>query len=176
LQLLHTAKRTILALLSVLAVVALLLFVLGLLNRPPSEKMLVQNFQNHRASYERLRDMLLADDGLERVASWGVETTDSAVAKPPAGRFPVRRYDEYVALLKDVGAKGAFRDRGQNSDVGITVWASGWAGDTRHIAIYWMNHKPSNEVSSLDDFYRTPKPRGPVFRHIDGNWFLWADW
>jgi hypothetical protein len=26
------------------------------------------------------------------------------------------------------------------------------------------------------DFYRTPKPRRPVFRHIDGNWYAWADW
>jgi hypothetical protein len=120
--------------------------------------------------------MLLADDGLERVASWGVETTNSAITKPPAGNFPVSRYNEYVSLLKDIDGEGAFRDRGQNPDVGISVWASGWAGDTRHIAIYWLSHKPSNEVASLDDFYRTPKPRRPVFRHLDGNWYLWADW
>jgi hypothetical protein len=29
---------------------------------------------------------------------------------------------------------------------------------------------------SLDDFYKTPKPRKPVFRRVDGNWYLWADW
>jgi hypothetical protein len=176
LQLLHTAKRIVLVLLSVLAVVALLLFVLGLLNKPPSERKLVQNFQNHRASYERLRDMLLTDDGLERVASWGVETTNSGITKPPAGNFPASRYNEYVSLIKDIDGEGAFRDQGLNPDVGISVWASGWAGDTRHIAIYWLNHKPSSEVASLDDFYRTPKPRRPVFRHLDGNWYLWADW
>jgi hypothetical protein len=151
LQLLHTAKRIVLVLLSVLAVVALLLFVLGLLNKPPSERKLVQNFQNHRASYERLRDMLLTDDGLERVASWGVETTNSGITKPPAGNFPASRYNEYVSLIKDIDGEGAFRDQGLNPDVGISVWASGWAGDTRHIAIYWLNHKPSSEVASLDD-------------------------
>lgn len=120
--------------------------------------------------------MLLADDGLERVASWGVETTSSGITKPPAGNFPASRYNEYLSLLKDIDGKGAFRERGHNPDVGILVWASGWAGDTRHVAIYWLNHKPSNEVASLDDFYRTPKPRRPVFRRIDGNWYLWADW
>ncbi len=116
--------------------------------------------------------MLLADDGLERVAIWGIETTNSVITKPPAGGFPASRFNEYVSLLKDIGGEGAFRDRGQNPDVGVLVWASGWAGDTRHIAIYWLNHKPSNEVASLDDFYRTPKPRHSVFRHLDGDWYL----
>ena len=170
-----TIKRFVLLLLSALAVIALLLTVFELSNRKPSERKLIQNFNNHRQTYERLRDMLLADDGLERVAGWGVETS-SGFSKPPEGKFPSSRYNEYLALLKEIDARGAFRARGQNPDVGVLVWASGFAGDTRHIAIYWLMHKPKNEVASLDDFYRTPKPRCPVFRHIDGNWYLWADW
>ena len=175
-QLLHSAKRIALITLPVFAVCVLLLCVLALSRRPPSESNLLENFHNHRASYERLRDMLLSDDGLSRVASWGVETTNLVVTRPPAGNFPSSRYNEYLTLLKDINGEGAFRGRGQNPDVGVLQWASGWGGDTRHIAIYWLNHTPSNEVASLDNFYRTPKPREPVFRHIDGAWYLWADW
>ncbi len=146
-------------------------------NRPPREKMLIENFVSHRSTYERLRDMLQADKQVRRVATWGVETADSVVPHvPPDGGFSADRYKEYLALLGQVGGKGAFRGDGEHSNLGVLVWASGWGGDTRHIDICWSDHEPENRVASLDDYYRTPKPRRPAFRHIDGNWYLWADW
>jgi len=146
-------------------------------SRPPRESKLIENFRAHRAAYERLRDMLEADQQLLRVASWGVETTKSGINRPPEGDFPIGRYNEYLALLRETGAIGTDRGRGAHPEsVSILVWALGWAGDTRHVEICWVEHPPANEVSNLDDYYRTPKPRSPVFRHVDGNWYLWADW
>jgi hypothetical protein len=144
---------------------------------PPQEKDLLDNFYAHRAVYERLRDMLLEDRQLRRVASWGVETTGSVTAsRPPEGTFPLSRYNEYLALLGEVGGRGAFREQGESKAVGVLVYASGFAGDTRHVEICWVEGQLTNQVNSLDDFYLTPKPRSPVYRHIDGNWYLWADW
>jgi hypothetical protein len=61
---------------------------------PPKEKEVIRKFYAHRAAYERLRDMLLEDKHLVRVASWRVQTTDSIVSiKPPAGSFPIKRYN-----------------------------------------------------------------------------------
>lgn len=142
---------------------------------PPREEQVLRNFETHRAAFERLRDMLIEDKTLVRVADWGVETTKT-MGKPPAGDFPVNRYNEYLALLKEVRAVGAFRDRGEAPEsVGALVYASGFAGDTRHMDVCWLAHEPPNQVSSLNDFYKTPKPRNPVYRHIEGNWYLWAD-
>jgi hypothetical protein len=95
----------------------------------------------------------------------------------PTGDFPVDRYKQYLALLKEVGGIGAHRD-GSDSQPDACVWiyASGWAGDTRHLDVCWETQAPTNQIASLDDFYRTSKPRKPVFRHIDGDWYLWADW
>jgi hypothetical protein len=161
-----------------LAVVAVVCFYIQRRRRPPDEKQLIENFYAHRLAYEELRSMLQADSDVVRIANWGVQTTKSPVARvPPQGDFPVNRYEEYLVLLKQVGGKWAFRGEGSRSGlVGIGVWASGWGGDTRHVEICWLDYEPDNRVASLDDFYRTSKPRHPAFRHIDGNWYLWADW
>jgi hypothetical protein len=145
------------------------------ISEPPKESAVIQNFYTHRSAYERLRDMLLEDRELDRVAGWGVQTTNTVVtSKPPAGDFPLKRYNEYLVLLKETGGVGAFRDSPES--VGVLVYASGWAGDTRHVSICWLEHAPGNVIASLDDFYRTPKPRSPVYKHIEGNWYIWADW
>ncbi|MGZ4829666.1 MAG: hypothetical protein ACXV78_08480, partial [Candidatus Angelobacter sp.] len=125
----------------------------------------------------RLRDMLVADRQLVRVALWGVETTKSVVPqKPPDGDFPAGRYQEYLAVLEETGAMGASRAEGVQPEICALVWGSGWAGDTRHVNICWVEHEPEPQVSSLDEYYRTPKPRQPVFRKIEAHWYLWADW
>jgi hypothetical protein len=170
-------KRLVIFLTLVAGLAAAFLYV-GSSSKPPKESTLIKNFHEHRDAYERLRDMLLADEQVLRVASWGVETTKSIGSHIPSeGDFPVGRYNEYLELLKQTGGLGASRGRGSHPEsVGVLVWASGWAGDTRHVEICWLDHEPANVVPSLDDYYKTPKPRHPVFRHIDGNWYLWADW
>jgi|HubBroStandDraft_3_1064219.scaffolds.fasta_scaffold347966_2 hypothetical protein len=145
---------------------------------PPKEAQVIQNFYTHRAAFERLRDMLLNDRKLVRLADWGAQTTTSmGTSEHPTGDFPVDRYKQYLVLLKEVGGIGAHRD-GSDSQPDACVWiyASGWAGDTRHLDVCWETQAPTNQIASLDDFYRTSKQRKPVFRHIDGDWYLWADW
>lgn len=147
-------------------------------HKPPREQKLIENFYAHRAAYEHLRNMLIEDKQLLRVASWGVQTKDSLVStKPPQGDFPLDRYNEYIALLNETRGTGAYRANGDPPEsVGIDVFASGWAGESRHVDICWLGREPINQITSLDDFYKTAKPRHPVYRHIDGNWYLYADW
>jgi hypothetical protein len=166
----------------------ILLFLLGTLfglwlyvfpsNRPPKEERLLEKFYSHRASYERLREMLLADEQVRAVyARWGVETTKSGLPRIPSEvNFPIARYNEYHDLLEKIGSAEVFRRSEDNTNICLTTWASGFGGDTRHVDSCWLNQIPVNEVASLDDFYKTPKPRHPSFRHIVGNWYLWADW
>jgi hypothetical protein len=135
-------------------------------------------FYAHRDAYEHLRDMLLADGQVRAVyARLGVETTKSGLPRIPSEvNFPSGRYDEYRVLLEQIRSAEVFRRGENNSEICIALWASGFGGDTRHVDICWLDHTPVNEVARLGDFYKTPKPRHPVFRHIDGNWYLWADW
>ncbi len=101
-------------------------------NKPSEEEKLVENFYAHRAAYERLRDMLLDDKELLRIADWSIETKKSRVPHiPTAGDFPANRYNEYVALFKQAGSKLPLRDEGDHPMVCTAVWAGGWAGDTQ---------------------------------------------
>lgn len=157
-----------------------ILFVLLLISAPPKESIVIKNFYAHRAAYEQLRDMLLVDKELTVVADWGIETSDSRISKmPPEGGLSVSRYRKYLALFREIGARMLARvSRGEEEppEIRVLIWGSGFAGDTRHVAVSWLDHAPLNTVGSLDDFYKTPKPRNPVYRHIDGHWYIWADW
>ena len=119
--------------------------------------------------------MLSEDKEVGDVAPWGIARKGTLDWKiPPDGGMSVERYHEYLALMKEIGA---FRVMGGDpSDVEFGIWASGWAGDTRHVAIAWLGREPSNVVASLEAFYRTDKPRQPSYVHIEGNWYIWADW
>jgi hypothetical protein len=150
----------------------------SLSSRPPDEKRLLKTFYMQRATYDHLRDMLLADGQVRAVyARLGVETTESGLPRIPSEvNFPSTRYDEYRGLLDKIRSPEVFRRGENNSEICFTVWAAGFGGDTRHVDTCWLDYRPVNEVARLADFYKTPKPRRPVFEHIDGNWYLWADW
>lgn len=145
---------------------------------PPNERQVILNFNAHRAEFERLRTMLAEDKNLIRLANWGVQTSkELGTSENPTADFPAERYHQYLDLLRQAGGLGTQRDRADPpADICIWIFASGWAGDTRHQDICWEKETPPNQVASLDNFYRTPKPRKPVFRHIEDNWYLWADW
>jgi hypothetical protein len=147
-------------------------------NKPPVEERLLKTFYSNRSTYEHLRDMLQTDGQVRAVYTrFGVETASSGLPHPPSeAHFSSNRYNEYKVLLDQVGSPEVFRRGENNSETCISLWASGFAGDTRHVDLCWLDHVPANQIARLDDFYRTPKPRHPVFRHVDGNWYLWADW
>ena len=169
--------RVTIAVVGIAVVLSALVLWFHFATRPPNEAATIANFYAHRAGYDELREMLLADNDLVRVADWGVQTSDSAVPQvPPQGNFPAGRYRKYLSLLTEIGAMGAFRTHEAHPEIGVQVWVSGFAGDTRHVNVCWREDKPTNQVASLDEFYRTPKPRQSAYRHIEGNWYIWADW
>lgn len=146
-------------------------------SRPPKEEILIKNFNKHRADFEKLRVMLLADGQLLRVAIWGVETTHGIQESPP-WIFPIDRYNQYLALLKQIGGLVAYRDEGEPPDPGVCMWGYGFGGETTHINICWQDEEPTNQVASLEEHYqkeRNGDRRSDVFRHIDGNWYIWTD-
>ena len=146
--------------------------------RPPSEAKLLANFHTHRAAFEQLRDMLQEDKQINRLAEWGVHVQEGGISKPPAGNFPVERFQRYLTLLKEADAIGVSRDDSPHPYLSVLVWASGFAGDSVHISICWTYDEVPRQVPNFDDYYRTHKaPAGTdwVCRHIDGNWYLCTD-
>jgi hypothetical protein len=122
--------------------------------------------------------MLTADEQVQAIsARSGVETATTGLPRPASEvNFSTSRYAEYRGLLDQVKSSEVFRSGHTNSEICVISWGSGFGGDTRHVNYCWLDRAPVNQVASLEEFYKTPKPRHPVFRHIDGNWYLWADW
>jgi hypothetical protein len=142
---------------------------------PPKETFLIKNFNEHRAAFEQLRDMLLADTNLSRLAEWGVETYKPFfLGYPSEQNFPTDRFNKYLALLKEAGGKAASREEGKHADPSIVVWGWGWAGNTRHIGICWLDEEPTNQIATLDG-YRSRSEYSVAYRHIDSNWYFWTD-
>jgi hypothetical protein len=157
-------RTVVMLVLAGLGCLALLVFVT--MPRPPKESAVILNFYKNRSAFEQLRDMLMEDSRLKRVADWGVETRNPLyLGEASASSFPMERYRRYLALLKQVGGQLATRDEGADSDPTIIVWAWGWAGDTRHMGVCW---NPINEQSQF------PKQQ-IAFKHIDEKWYIWTD-
>jgi hypothetical protein len=168
-------RKFLIALLTLFFLFILLITYLKRANLPPREAQLLLNFNQHRAGFEQLRDMLLVDTNLSRVASWGVETDKPFFLGYPSGQnFPINRFQKYLALLKETGGKAAARAEGEPANPIILVWARGWGGDIQHIGICWLDRPPTNMISKSDDFQNQSQASG-AYCHIDSNWFFWTD-
>ncbi len=168
----------ILGFLIVAGVLGLVLYI-WVTRYPPSESGLIQGFQDHRAQFEQIRDMLMEDKQLERLADWGVATTTSPVPRmPPDGGFPVQRYELYMRLLHQVNAQALGRREGTPASPNILMWGWGFAGETVHVGIIWLEQPPQADrvVATFGDYKGlTGKHREWSYRHIDSNWYLWTD-
>jgi hypothetical protein len=141
----------------------------------PDDDELIRRYHSKRQEYQRLRDMLLSDRLIEVYARLGVETSASGRAVPPSeAGLAAARYQEYVALLDSIGAKSVLLRRDKTPAVCVQMWATGFGGSTRHMQLCSVQAKPEVEVPSLAEFFKAHR-RGPVFRHIEGDWYLWAD-
>jgi hypothetical protein len=143
-----------------LAVSALLIF--SACSGSPNDGDLIRRFEANKATYERLRDMLIADTNLKEVGPSGVEMADSPVfVTPPTPIIAGAHYQEYMDLLKLAGGIRASRSGGLHPSICIGVWANGLAADTKHKNICWLD-----DQSGDGRFNR---------KAIESNWFLEQD-
>ncbi len=156
----------------------LALFVCALWTRsPPKEDTFLRNFQANRRAFERLRDLLRADAHVSTITARGVMTHDAHDYQlPPQGNFPAERFQEYMALLKQIGGTGATRDRGEAGSLRIVLWSwpFGFAGETRHAGVCWLDHEPPNKSLSLDNSREKRTQQTTGYRWIEKRWYLWA--
>src|SRR6266702_629452 len=106
------------ATISAALVIAVMVSIVYFKRLPPTEAALLPNFNAHRSTYERLKLYLQADDQLDRLASWGIQTSTSPIAvMPPQGGFSRSRFDEYLSLLNEVHGVSAYRSRGPHCEL-----------------------------------------------------------
>jgi hypothetical protein len=145
--------------------------------RPPAEAELAAHFQQHRAEYEALRDMI-REDGLVSVQDGGdsFARDSSSYQAPAALGILAERAAAYRRLL------------GATSGSSVHVWSdgeiafpvAGW-GAANHgwrMALVWSKATPSPLVPSLDGFRKTGRPLDwkRAFSSLGGDWYLTIVW
>jgi len=131
---------------------------------PPKEAEVIQKFNKNRAIFEQLREMLQKDPNL---------------SNPGVALSPPDKIEKYQSLLKVVGSPSVFQwGRGTNAYISFMVWGWGFAGSTEHLCINWVNEKPTNQIPTLDGYrgQRVYPNTVVVYKHIDQQWYLSADW
>lgn len=137
-----------------------------------SDEELIANFQSHREEFNRLLQMVMEDKALSRVdINW------TSPANPQAVGISRERVDEYRALFKKLGVPrgfNAFQARGVFEFIASAQGLSTGGSSKGYIYFKW---RPVHVVESLDEYRQlTDKPYSyPVYRHIEGNWYLFYD-
>jgi hypothetical protein len=128
-----------------------------------SDEDLVRQFEENRAAYDRLRDLLVDDVSLRNVGRSGVQMEDSPIyVAPPTALISIAKYQEYMDLLKSTGGTRASRSVGLHPAICIGVAAEGWAGDTRHKNICWRDEPLAKDSRFTDKL-------------IERSWYLEKD-
>ena len=152
-----------------ISAIAFLFFILALgvgvyfLSHPPEEAKLIHKFNENRAAFEQLREMLQADPNLSRHGQYS----------------PPEKIEKYQSLLKVVGNPIAYASgKGTNADLSFMVWGWGFAGEAEHLDICWLHERPTNQIATMDGYQGQSDfaNRVCVFKHIDQQWYLSVDW
>jgi len=134
-------KRLVFASLAALIGLGAVLLVIRTVMAAPTNEDVAQRFNQKKKIYEQLREMLIEDNEVRIIAPWGVRTTTAPMGQmPPVAELSLERYQEYLALLSDIGATGMLRSDGDDPKICILVWASGWAANTVHVSVCWSAH------------------------------------
>jgi hypothetical protein len=164
--------------------IALLIAFLGFLfwrvnlgSKRPTDASLVRQFESNKVAFEEMKKMLQVDQQIGDVFNGGVRNTNHLVTTTSLAAVGISedRYQRYLTLLKQTGAKSAGRD----SDIRelrfpVARWGAfshGW-----RIAIIWTDIEPKSLVANMDTFKKTTHEWEQAYRPLGNGWYLWIIW
>lgn len=131
----------------------------------PDER-LIQNFQTHRAEFEKLVSMVLEDKVLTRV--------DEDWAEPK--NLADSRIAEYRRLFKIVGTPRGLSAPVSRESIEFIASSQGWAVHGSDKGYLYAEKCPDyygKTLASLDAISLAERPVGSGCRHIEGKWYLY---
>lgn len=138
---------------------------------PPhaSDEELIANFRLHRAEFEHLRDMLVADKGLLRVADQRTLPED-----PQSVGVPQSRIAEYRRLLKALGIRGGIAISEDRKTIEFNASFRGYVTHNSEKGyIYTTEPAQKSLVPDLDVFLKSEVGAGR--RRIEDSWYLFFE-
>lgn len=146
------------------------------------DEKLIENFQSHKAEFNQLLQMFLADKKFGRVAS--DFTRPASVAgkcESPNSRTETeageeQKLAEYRRLFSVLGLSAGIEGYCEKATVFFYASTQGLSvsGSTKGYA--YLSKAPEKSVDNLDNYRSADNQSFTAFRHIEGNWYLYFDY
>ncbi|MHB8844610.1 MAG: hypothetical protein ACYC7L_07635 [Nitrospirota bacterium] len=135
-----------------------------------SDSELIANFYQHRAEFERLRNMIVQDKGLLRVNNDRTLPEDAQSINVPPSRIK-----EYRELLTKLDIRGGIEASSDRRYIGFIASLLGWATHNSEKGYAYTEElvKAQDIVDDLDHFKEHEVGSG--MRRIEGDWYLFYE-
>ena len=143
----------------------------------PPDASLVRQFESNKEAFEEMKKMLQVDQRVGGVSSRGVCNTNILI-ETSLGAVGISedRYQKYLTLLKQAGAKSVIREERDNGIREIRFLVAGWGAlDVGwQISIMWTEVEPKLLIANLDGLQKTTSH--VAYRPLGDNWYLRIGW
>jgi hypothetical protein len=138
-----------------------------------ADQELIANFQSHRTEFNRLLQMINEDRDLKRVDNdWTFPENPQAIG------IAQERIDKYRTLFRQAGVPRGFSAFQSSDYIEFIASSQGLAVSGSSKGYLYAKEPPPRVIDNLDT-YRAQEskfsPAFPVFRHIEGNWYLFFE-
>ena len=164
---------------AILVVVCGTIFVLRTLTGPPHDEEISNTFERNRQTFETLRDMMLADNGIAAVMKSGVERPNEiGTLTPPTPEITTARYEKYKGLLDLVDGINVSQMVGRDQLVCVLLWRAG-LGDSIHVSICWIPRETISEMNRIESKMHAEGRAAPrhkfSYHSISDDWYISKD-
>ena len=129
---------------------------------------MIANFQKHKSDFERLRQMILEDKGLNRVDdNW----TDPQ--EPLTIGIKSERIARYRRIFQQLGIPRGFSATAERDKIEFITTTQGWLAGGSLKSYMYLKTPPDEVLDDLDKLTFQERPVGTGYRHIEGNWYLY---
>ena len=142
----------------------------------PTDASLVRQFESNKEAFEEMIKMLQVDQRVGGVSSRGVCNTNINETSLGAVGISEDRYQKYLTLLKQAGAKSVIREERDNGIREIRFLVAGWGAlDVGwQISVMWTEVEPKLLIANLDGLQKTTSH--VAYRPLGDNWYLRIGW
>ena len=140
----------------------------GCESKHATDDKLIARFQKQKAIFEKLREMIASDSGLQRVDYYWTDPKD-----PTTLGVSPRRIAEYRNLLDSVGCHRGFSAYGRPEVYFIASARGLGIGGGSEKGFCYLPTPPASVVTNTAIFQATRPETHSIYRHLEGAWYLY---
>ena len=136
----------------------------------PTDDVVIKNFQEQRAAFEKLSAMLRVDKEIQYVTTEQISMVGAIRPLTLPSTSWDDRFREYASLLKRSNASIVVRS---DDRICVTVWKWGaGALGSSLVNLCWKDNVTDREIKEADGSVKYVDGNGQSLKYLSSNWFL----